>query len=670
MKEVGSEANLALQALPQTLSGLLSAMVGFIMACAYDPSLSPYFPSLTAALNSGFVTAEDLAYGQILSYSPTFGAGVPITELPGLPAAVFAPMYEAFGIDTSSTAPLPSFEVHGYHKALLISLGYPTPPAYTSSSALALKYFFQNITSDATGTTVLRYLQTPDAMITAELGFADDNETQLMKGWLAYVAQSFGLPALQKFTIGEFLSTSSSGLIIKRTAKDWIFGYEDPLLNTITGSVNKINAIHAIRDIDTMDQDHVPWGADAKTMLRAGATKYSLKTGLGVSKGSATQFLTRTDGDLSESIVYYVSNHTEIVYGKEITGGQYEEIKEQFKRKGEEAFVPTVEAWADFGQGLDLRRKVTLKHVEGATRTKNAKVSTEVYSLSPETFLNCPISECEMNQNFFGAFNFSGFQGIDGFYSLAHGFQTDFRAFGGEKSSYPYTSFTPKQSSHDAEFEIYARTGNTVGMKVPLQTNFKVKPTDAFYASIWQPSTTLSPIEAEVGLHIPICYLELSYEMPESFFNGIADTINHITMMTIVYLFVMPAISVLFIFYASVTLYVRHKLARNPMSEQDIKKRANSSNSKAIGSFHDASFILGKSFNKSLLEGTDTAPKSFFKRSNETSSSRRSDDHDLDQDMIDQRQIVHDAAPFEHVSLIIDRDDSEVCPVPSIARRS
>lgn len=57
----------------------------------------------------------------------------------------------------------------------------------------------------------------------------------------------------------------------------------------------------------------------------------------------------------------------------------------------------------------------------------------------------------------------------------------------------------------------------------------------------------------------------------------------------------MPAISVCFIAYSALTLYVRHQLARTPtLSENDYKKRATSSASKAIGSFHDASFLLGK----------------------------------------------------------------------------
>ena len=85
-------------------------MVGFINACAYDAQLSSSFPELSAAVTSGVVTAEDLALGQLFSFSVSFGDGVPITDLQ-LPPEVFAPMYEPFGIDASSGA---MFEVHGY----------------------------------------------------------------------------------------------------------------------------------------------------------------------------------------------------------------------------------------------------------------------------------------------------------------------------------------------------------------------------------------------------------------------------------------------------------------------------------------------------------------------------------------------------------------------------
>ena len=152
-------------------------------------------------------------------------------------------------------------------------------------------------------------------------------------------------------------------------------------------------------------------------------------------------------------------------------------------------------------------------------------MSTEFYSFAPKTFLNCPITDettCDLNQNFYGAFNFSGFlEGASGFYSLPHGYQTDFRAFGGSRDSYPYTSFSPDAKNHSPEFEIYARTGNTVGMKMPLQQNFKIEPTDTFYQSIWQPP--VSSVESTAGLHLPICHLHFSYIMPESFFNYQSD---------------------------------------------------------------------------------------------------------------------------------------------------
>ena len=121
----------------------------------------------------------------------------------------------------------------------------------------------------------------PDSALTAELGFIDDAQSQIMKGYLGYIAQTFGVPALLKFTIGDFLNSTASGLLVKRSAKEWIFGFDDPLLNTVSpnGQDNKVRAVHSIRDINTIDIDHVPWGTDAQTMLRAGATPYRLKTG-------------------------------------------------------------------------------------------------------------------------------------------------------------------------------------------------------------------------------------------------------------------------------------------------------------------------------------------------------------------------------------------------------
>ena len=166
-------------------------------------------------------------------------------------------------------------------------------------------------------------MQTPDAVLAAELQLSGDAETQTLKGYLSYVAQNFGLPAMAaEFTICELSERNSSGLLMKRSAKEWIFGYEDPFLNKINGYPSNISAIHSIRDIDTLDIDHVPWGQNTDTMFSAGATKYVLKTGLGISKGNATTILRRTDGDLSDRIVCTDTNHVEIVSGKLITTAQ------------------------------------------------------------------------------------------------------------------------------------------------------------------------------------------------------------------------------------------------------------------------------------------------------------------------------------------------------------
>ena len=258
-------------------------------------------------------------------------------------------MYEPFGINASSGVNMPVFEVHGYVTAMQMAQGIPPPYApYVSniSSAQALKYFFQNITEDATGTTALRYLQMPDSALTAELGFIDDAQSQIMKGYLGYIAQTFGVPALLKFTIGDFSKFYRIRFTRESSAKEWIFGFDDPLLNTVSpnGQDNKVRAVHSIRDINTIDIDHVPWGTDAQTMLRAGATPYRLKTGLeGVSKVMPPIFR-RTDGDWAiESFTrpqphrncFRETNHSRSIRRNQRTLQKLEKGKESL-------FVPTV----------------------------------------------------------------------------------------------------------------------------------------------------------------------------------------------------------------------------------------------------------------------------------------------------------------------------------------
>ena len=124
--------------------------------------------------------------------------------------------------------------------------------------------------------------------------------------------------------------------------------------------------------------------------------------------------MSRSDG--AGPVVYPHTSHIERVRGKDIASGQYHEIK----RSGESV---DVSVWADFGMGLDLKRSLTLRHRQGQTVEKNAKVSVETYGIAHEEFVACPVNQtaCGRNTKYHGTFNVSGFELIPSVYTLPHG---------------------------------------------------------------------------------------------------------------------------------------------------------------------------------------------------------------------------------------------------------
>lgn len=588
VKTAGSEANILYTAIPQTLSGLVGGITQLFGAMASDPTLGAAFPNLVAAALGGPTALQALAVEQIFTASPLGGLSVTQLAALGVPAAFLTgfpsvPEYASWAA-TQASQPVS-----------VVAISSPT------SSAL-----YQAVVGDSTGMTAVGML-TMDTTTLAATFTISALHAQLWKGYLTHISSTYGANAFQA-SLGPALGPQSSGMLIKRTVREWIFGYEDPVVSAQYAANDPrrlIRSVTKIRNATTIDDDHVPWSVnDTSTWAYVyGSTPYRIATGVN-SPENATNVLRRSDG-AAGPITYPHTSHVEHVVGKTIASGQYHAIKIH-------GSSVDVVAWADFGMGLDLKRSLTLRHQQGKTVKKNSKVSVETYAIAHEEFLACPVDQtaCGRNTEFHGTFNVSGFELIPSVYTLPHGHRADPRVFGGyidpTSSSSP---FAPNATIHDIEIMIYERSGNTVGMRVPIQQNFKIDPTDTFYTTLW--SGASSGDEALV----PISWTSLEYDMDEAFYDEIKETIDFIEILVAVWRYVSPIVSLCLILVSGVTLYVRRALDRRLIDGDRYAMEAVQNNSRAMQSFSDKNLVSALKKKNSELDPnqTDAAPASATK---------------------------------------------------------
>lgn len=563
VKTAGSETNLLALSLPKTLSGLVAGIAQLFGGMANDPALSAAFPNLVVAAQGGVTALQALALEQMFTLSPLGGMsvteltaiGVPPSLLTGFP---YVPEYASWA---AASASLP-----------VSSVSIPTP----TSTAM-----YVSVVNDDTGETAAGTLAASSTSLAASLSIPPF-QAQLWQGFLQHAMTTYGKDAFAAM-LGPALGANSSGILIKRTVQEWIFGYEDPVVSPTypAGDPRRIiRSVTKIRDARTIQNDHVPWNlTDTSTWAHSyGSTPYHVATGVGAPR-DATKILSRSDG--SGPVIYPHTGHVESVLGKDIATGQYHDIKKN-------GVSVDVKAWADFGMGLDLKRSLTLRHRPGRAVQKNDKVSVEIFGVAHEEFMSCPVNQtaCGRNANFYGIFNVTGFELVPSVYTLPHGHRADPRLFGGYVDPTSSASpFSPNPAKHDIEFSIYEHTGNTFGMRVPIQQNFKIDRTDLFFTTLWS--------GAAMGDHfyVPISWTSLEYDVGDDVYDSIKDTVTHIELLVATWTYICPALCFMGILFSAVTLYVRRALNRRLVDNDRRERETTRDDSHAIGSYREKTLV-------------------------------------------------------------------------------
>ena len=209
-------------------------------------------------------------------------------------------------------------------------------------------------------------------------------------------------------------------------------------------------------------------------------------------------------------------------------------------------------------------------------------VSVETYGIAHEEFVACPVNQTACGQTkYHGTFNVSGFELIPSVYTLPRGI-VSIPSLAGTWTTTSLTSpFSPNATKHDALFMIYQPSGNTFGMRVPIQQNFKIEPTDVFPRRLGS-----SPGD---DVYVPISWMSLEYDMDDSFYESIKDTVTHIELLVATW--TCPAICAMGIVLSRIMLYIRRALRRRLVDNERYERDITRDDSRAIGSFKEKGLV-------------------------------------------------------------------------------
>ena len=112
---------------------------------------------------------------------------------------------------------------------------------------------------------------------------------------------------------------------------------------------------------------------------------------------------------------------------------------------------------------------------------------------------------------------------------------------------------------------MYDKTGNVIGMKLRVQRNWQVKPTDVYYPSLWQPAanSSLASNGGEDGIYVPVTWIDVSFRAPRKTLEKINAKIQVITSLMVMFYFGIPFVCLVVGGFAAVRLYIRGKIAKD-----------------------------------------------------------------------------------------------------------
>jgi len=364
----------------------------------------------------------------------------------------------------------------------------------------------------------------------------------VVKGYLFYVIGTYGTMTLQA-AVGPPLGAQSSGLIIKRSAKDLLEGWQDPLLAGFAPGMNlSYNLGFHTDNIDSIDAQ------------MASGLLNSTHPFVFAKEAKTGQYNPSETGEVISFGGQRVTQHgngTEGVRGRSMdpsTGFRFYNFR---KEQDFEVFHEGVQRPFTF-----LRdEKDSVVH----------KIDALHFRLDPNETVTCGANatQCIYADNVNGAWNISNIYMAPTLGSFPHFYPED------QSSDHVQLSFNA-DNRREWGYDIEPRMGVALKTTVPFQYNYRVAPTDVLHPAIWMP-----PRGSQEGVWIPQFYYDLMVEISAKDAFKLRKVLNILKIVTLCLLCVLPTVGIIMVVYSTFKLFFSlETIERNKMLAEKLKTRA------------------------------------------------------------------------------------------------
>jgi len=321
----------------------------------------------------------------------------------------------------------------------------------------------------------------PEAAFSMMSGLPTE-QVAMLKGYFYYVINTYGKMVLTA-VVGPPLGDASTGVVIKRTAKELLEGWQDPLMAAFMPGLNISYNLGFHTDLIDAIDDQMASG----TLDFSHPYVFNKEAMTGQYKPSEIGELIAFE-DLRE---IQHGNGTSRVHGRSMepaTGFRFYNFREEYN-------------FTMFHEGI--QRPITFLRDEKTSTVR--KIDALHFKLDPNDMVSCATNatQCVYADSIDGAWNISTV-----YMTESSGTFPQWSGEGGDPAQGPHLTFNPE---HRREWgvDIEPRMGVALKITMPFQYNYFVAPTDVLHQTIWKPNGTSAPD----GAWIPNFYYDLQSEI-------------------------------------------------------------------------------------------------------------------------------------------------------------
>ena len=383
---------------------------------------------------------------------------------------------------------------------------------------------------------IMGVMMMPEDQIAAILAM-DANQILMLKGYLFSIVNTYG-HGMFSAVLGEPFGAASTGVLIKRSARQLLEGWQDPLLaNFMPGMNMSYNVGWHIDDMEAIDAQ---FSDGTLTNAHPFVFNKLVKTG---------KYNPKEAGDILDvfgmTSLAFPNGTIDVAGSKSMdpsTGFRFYKSRKQLNVT---LFHDTINRPLRFDRAENDAGISTIFGIDALH-----------FPLGADQQATCAADEaqCVYSNGLDGAWNISSIYMAPSLGSLP---QWRDPRHGDEG---PQLVYDPS-NKRDFALDIEPRIGSMLRLAVPFQFNYLVPPTDVFHSDIWVPhagsdeGAGAGASSHEPGLYLPTFYYDLQAEIKENDAYKLRRILNLIQVLVLSSLVGLPLVGVTMMVYGVYNLY-------------------------------------------------------------------------------------------------------------------